>query len=306
MPQPAPARNLPARPLRTARRSRTRRRLLAVTSLGLAGLVAGLLTGCGAGTLSTGSSAPNSYTAASGNWQFSSTSGVAARLSSLGGSLAFSGSAVTGILHPLSTSSSQCLPTSTALAVSGSVDTAGRLSLSAPLAGGTLTLSGTLAEDRKSLSAAAYTVAGGACAFPASQSSSQSAVFAKDAGSPVTAQQYQPVSGTYAGTLTTADGEHFNLTSTLTQTSQPDADGIYHVSGTASSPGNTCVPASLPATASAIAGGSISTTWTDPVTGATITGTGASSPDGSSISISNWTITSACGSDTGTGTLIRQ
>lgn len=81
---------------------------------------------------------------------------------------------------------------------------------------------------------------------------------------------------------------------------------MYHVEGTASSPGNTCVPATLSATASTIDGGSISTTYTDPLTGATITGTGSASPDAASITISNWTIDSACGQDTGTGTLTRQ
>ncbi len=83
-------------------------------------------------------------------------------------------------------------------------------------------------------------------------------------------------------------------------------DGVYHVTGTASSPGNPCVPSSLSATASAIDGGAISTTYTDPATGSTIAATGATSPDASTITISSWTINSPCGSDTGTGTLTRQ
>ncbi len=318
MPSPTPARTSPRPPSRTRPSQRkppsTKRRLLAVTSLGLAGLLAGLLSGCASGTLPETSA--NSFAALSGNWQFSSTSAATARLPSVGGSLAVQGNTVTGALHPLSLSAiSQCLPASTTLPATGSIDTASRLTLSAPVSGGILTLSGTVAPDRKSLSAPTYTLTGGACASPAVQSapqlvalpSSVQTISPRDSSlPPVTAQQYQPVSGTYTGTLTTAEGESFPLTSTLTQTSQPDANGVYHVTGSAASPGNACVPASLPATASTIDGGSISTTYTDANTGATITGSGSSSPDASTITISNWSIHSLCGQDTGTGILTRQ
>ena len=293
MPSPSPSHTVARRP------SRTTRRILAVTSIGLAGLLVGLLAGCSAGITNANSS--SAYTDASGNWQFKSTATAAARLSSLGGSLTVNGTAVSGILHPLS-ATGQCLSTSTPVPVSGAIDLAGHLTITGPISRGTLTLSGTLSTDRKSLTSATYTVTGGDCAFPAAKS-----VFARDDSSnPVTAEQFQPVSGTYAGTLTTGDGETFSLSSTLTQTSQPDADGVYHVSGTATSPGNTCLPTSLPATASTIDGGSISTTYTDPSTGTSITATGSTSPDSATITIASWSITSVCGSDSGTGTLTRQ
>ncbi len=292
MPSPAARHTLARRP------SRTKRRLLAVTSLGLAGLIAGLLSGCASGTITA--SSRNPFAQASGNWQFSSSAGAAARLSALGGNLSVEGSAVTGILHPLA-SSNQCLQTSIPIPVAGSIDTSSHLTLSAPVSGGTLSISGTLSADRRSLSAATYTVTGGACAFPALQ-----AVTAHDSASPVTGQQYQPLSGTYTGTLTTGDGQTFALTSTLTQTSQPDTNGVYHLTGTAASPNNTCVPTSLAATASTVDGGSVSTTYTDALTGTTITGIGSTSPDGRIISVSHWTISSVCGSDTGSGTLTLQ
>ncbi len=316
MPSPTSARTLPpqlprTRPSKTKRPSRTGRRILAVTSLGLAGLLAGLLSGCATGILPTSSYATaNSYTTLSGNWQFSSSAAAAARLSSLGGILSASnltsgGATVTGILHPLNVAN-QCLATTSSIAVTGSVDESGHLTLSAPLSGGTLTLSGAVASDRKSLSTPTYTISGGACASPAAAAASARTVSVRDSVAPVTAQQYQPVSGTYSGTLTTAEGQTFPLTSTLSQTSQPDSNGVYHVQGTAASPGNTCVPTSLSATASTIDGGSISTTFTDPVTSTSITGTGSTSPDAVTITISNWTIDSTCGQDTGTGTLTRQ
>ncbi len=306
---PRPTRPSQTRPSRPRRPSGTGRRILAVTSLGLAGLIAGLLSGCAPGVSNTTSASVNPFANASGNWQFNSTAAAARRLPTVGGSLSINGVNVSGNLHPLHVSGPQCLPAATVLAVTGRIDSASHLTLSAPLPGGTLSLSGTLAVDGRSLSDPTYTVTGGDCAAPAAQTAAQTA-FARDtppnAKPQVTAQQFQPLGGTYTGTLTTADGETFSLSSNLTQTSQPDADGVYHVSGSAISPGNPCVPSALLATASTIDGGSVSTTYTDAATGTTITGAGSSSPDASTITISSWTITSPCGQDSGSGTLTRQ
>lgn len=212
MPSATPARSIPRRPShpsplqtcssqtcqsQTKGPSRTGRRILAVTSLGLAGLLAGLLSGCVSGTLPSSSPAGTvapSYTALSGNWQFSSSLPAAARLSSLGGSLAIGnltsdGAAVTGILHPLP-AVDQCLDAATSLAFTGSIDAASRLTLAAPVSRGTLTLSGTVAPDRKSLTAATYTITGGACASLAMQSGITPTITAQDGFPPVTAQQY--------------------------------------------------------------------------------------------------------------------
>ena len=284
---------------RTSRRrpSRTRRRLIAVTSLGVAGFLAGLLSGCGSGSLPAAPA--GSFAQVSGNWQFSSTAGAAAHLSSLGGSLAVEGTAVTGMLHALG-GGNQCVSGSVPLAVTGSIDTTSRLNLTGPVAGGTLTMSGTLSTDRKSVIGGTYTVTGGSCAFPAAETISARS------GSPMTGQQYQPVNGTYAGTLTSSSGEQFPLTSVVTQSTQPDSNGVYHVSGTANSPGNSCLPFTLPATASTVDGGSITTTYSDTSSGTSITGAGTSSPDGKTITITSWTVVSSCGADSGTGLLTQQ
>jgi len=180
---PLPASTSALRPPSAHRPSRTKRRLLAVTSLGLAGLIAGLLTGCGSGILPSSTTAPNPFAQAAGNWQISSSAATAARLPAVGGSLSVSSgpnaaATVTGILHPLSTANSaanSCLPASTALPVNGAVDASGQLALSANLPnGGTLAVAGTLAADRKSLSNPTYTITGGPCASPAPQTSAQS------------------------------------------------------------------------------------------------------------------------------------
>ena len=274
---------------------------MAVTSLGLAGLLAGLLSGCSSGSPTTVSSGPltSTYASVTGNWQFSSTAAAAARLSVLGGSLSVDGTAVTGILHPLA-AAGQCVDTSVAIPVTGSIDASSHLSLSAKLLGGAFSLSGTLSEDRKSLTDASYTVTGGSCAFPSAQT-----ISARDTTSPVTAVQYTPISGTYTGTLTTSENEQFTLSSVITQSTTPDANGIYHVAGTASSPGNSCLPLTLPATASTVVGGNITTTYSDGQ-GTTVTGAGNTSVDGKTITINSWNIASACGTDTGTGVLTQQ
>src|SRR5438034_904192 len=72
--------------------------ILKVASLGLAGLIAGLLSGC---TVSTTSPALTSYSNLVGNWQFTSNS----ILPALSGNLTVNGSQVSGTLHPLATTS---------------------------------------------------------------------------------------------------------------------------------------------------------------------------------------------------------
>jgi len=190
------------------------------------------------------------------------------------------------------------------------VDSAGKLTLTSSVAGGTLTIAGTVSDDRKSLTAATYTVTGGSCGFAAAQTvaarEAGSTVTAREPVSTVTAQQYQPVSGTYLGTLTDSDGMQFTLSTTITETSQPDVNGVYHIQGTASSPGNACIPTAVNATASTVTGSAVLTTYSDPTTGTTIDATGTSTPDGSKLTVTNWNLVSNCGSDSGTGTLTRQ
>jgi hypothetical protein len=289
-----------------AQRRRRNRKILTLTTLGvaglIAGLIAGLLAGCSGGLTATSATATTSHAALAGNWKFSSTSANARGLSSLAGSLSVSGSQVTGALHPLS---GTCASPSTTFAVTGSIDTHNLLSLaSTNFPGGALTLSGTIADDQKSLSAATYTVAAGACAFPAAKTLNSEAISPRDNTAPVTAQQFQPITGSYTGSFSDSDGVVLPLTASLSQPSTPDANGVYHLTGYATFDHNPCLNTPV-VTDSAVTGDTISATYTDPTTHNTVTGSGTFSPDAATLTITNWILSGNCGSDTGTGLLAR-
>lgn len=287
---------------------RLRRRLATLTGLGLAGLLAGLLSGCST-TPSSSSVASNSvpsFAALAGNWLFrSATTASAAHLNSLAGSLAVQGAAVTGTLHPAT--AGQCLAPTEIVSVTGGISTDGILTLSGQTAGTTITLSGSIAPDRHSLESPTLTATGGAC-LAANPALIARAPIPRDDGFGTTAQQYQPVSGTYTGTLTTAEGETFPLSTAVTQLDQPDSTGIYHLqgtAGTAGAPANPCLPAAVAATASTLSGGTLAATFSDNA-GTSLTATGTASPDATTLTLTNWQITSPCGTESGTAVLTRQ
>ncbi len=295
----------------TNARSRRRRNLLAVTSLGLAGLLVGLLAGCSASGAPAAVAAPIvtapatpavSYADLAGNWQISSTAPTSAGLSSLAGSFAVSGETVSGMLHPLTGS---CLTPSlsTPFAVTGAIAAGGELTLtSSSFQGGTLHLTGTIAADQHSLLNAQYSISGGSCA-PAAQPSFAS--LRPQDNSPITiAQQYQPIQGTYTGNFSDPDGVVMNVSAVLTQSSSPDANGYYHLSGNATFANNPCLNAPV-VTDSVINGATISTTYTDPNTGNSITATGTFDSTATTLNVTSWTLAGSCGPDQGTGTLTK-
>ena len=96
--------------------------------------------------------------------------------------------------------------------------------------GAAIIISGTIAADRRSLEDPTLSASGGPCATPHTPR-----VAGPRDNTGTTAQQFQPVSGTYTGDLVTAEGENFSLSTTVTQLDQPDASGTYHIQGTARS-----------------------------------------------------------------------
>ena len=284
-----------SRPVPTSRPRRPgrRRKLAALTTLGLAGLLAGFLTGCGStSTPQSNTVAPaKSYAAAAGNWKF--TSGAAA----FAGALTVSGTSVTAILHPLNPT---CAAAGTFTA-SGTISATDSLSLtSSNLPGGKLSIAGTLAADQHSLTSPTLTVTGGACATPSVRLSSLSP---RDT-SPSTAQQYQPLTGNYNGTFTDNSGATLIVAATLSQPTTPDTNGVYHLTGYATFPNTPCLATPV-ITDSTITGDTIQATYTDRDSGSTVVGNGTFSPDAQTLIITNW-ILSGCGDDTGTGLLLRQ
>ncbi len=254
----------------------------------MAGLfVAPALVGCSDdGTITTGSTAKANFVA--GNWQISSADTQAARLPALSGTLNGTASAISGILHAQSPAA--CVSPASAVEVAGTADSSGNVKLAGALAGGSLTVTGTLAADGKSLTGATYNVAGGTCSF------------IKPADG--VAQAYTPISGTYTGTFADADGQVAQISATLNQSANADNDGNYTLTGAATLPGNPCFPSAVPVSATQVTGGTF--TFTYAANGSSVTANGTFSSDASTLVVSSWISSGSCGADTGTGSMAVQ
>ena len=255
-------------------------------------LVAGFLSGCGAGLVSGAASAFK--VSISGNWEMHSSSAQAATLPELAGAFSTSNGAVTAVFHTLAANA--CLPSSSFVEASGTIDSKGNVKMtSANFNGSVMTISGVLAADGKSLTNAAYTVAGGSCGFPGT------------AAVPMTATQYAAISGNYAGTFTDSDGDSIPVTGAFTQSTAPDANGVYHLTGNANFPGNPCLtsPAIVDST---VSGNMLSTMYSQTANGVTntVVANGTFSADASTLTVTGWTLAGGCGTETGTGIFSKQ
>ena len=226
----------------------------------------------------------------SGNWQVSSVAASASKLPMLSGELTGSGSVVTGILHP--GASAACVAPATVIEVSGNAGAENLLTLTGKVGGGTLTISGTLAADGKSMSGASYNVAGGSCAFVGKAAA--------------TAQAYSSVTGTYSGSFSDAGGQVISVVANLTQTPTSDTDGNFTLSGTGTFPNNPCFSSPVTVSNAQVTGGSFTLTYADPTTQNSVTAAGTFSTDASTLTVTNWTLAGSCGPDSGTGLLTRQ
>jgi hypothetical protein len=255
-----------------------------------------LLTGCSGmpSTSSSGTTAnPFAAVNVAGNWQISSSSTAAANLPAISGALAGTGAAITGVLHPLGLSG--CISAATVFTVNGSATSTGAVKLtSSSFAGGSvLTVNGTLATDGRSLTNATYTVTGGSCSFATAATA--------------TAQAYAGINGTYTGTLTDASGQGGAITATITQSTTPDANGNFSVTGAASFPNNPCIASPSSSSTSQVTGGTFSFTYTDSASGNQVLTSGNFSTDATTLTVTNYTLTgSGYCQDTGTGVLTHQ
>lgn len=248
-----------------------------------------LLSGCAVNS-ATGSATPLPALS-TGNWQFSSSAAAAARMPSLSGELSGTSAAISGLLH--TQLGSACVTPATVLEVSGAAKSTGALTLTGPLAGGTLTISGTLAADGKSLTDATYTVAGGACAF------AQPAI--------ATAQAYTPVNGTYLGTFSDQNGPLITVTAQLAQSDLSNTSGNFTLNGSGSFGTNPCFTSPVPVSNTQVTGGNFSMTYADATTGNQVTASGTFSPDAQTLTVTSWQLTGSCGPDRGVpSTMTRQ
>ena len=229
----------------------------------------------------------------SGNWQVSAAGSVP--LPNISGSLTdgavnLGSTPVTGIFH--ATTATGCAKTTDLISVTGTTDSKGVTTLTGPIAGGTVTVTGTLAADGRSLSNATMNISGGQCAFANTAQA--------------TVQNYSSVTGTYAGSFSDAHGPVISVTANLSQSTTGDTNGNFTLSGTGSFGTNPCFISPVPVVNSQVTGGTFVLTYTDNTKGNSVTATGTFSPDGTTLTISNWSLTGPCGADTGTGTLTKQ
>ncbi len=229
--------------------------------------------------------------AVTGNWQFSSSAPAASKLPVISGELTGSSASMTGIFH--SQSPTACVQPSEAFEVQGKADSKMNVTLTgASIAGGKLTINGTLAEDGKSLSNASYVVTGGTCAF--------------STPAQARAQAYSSIAGNYTGTFSDGGGQVIALTATLTQTPQSDTDGNFQLSGTGTFPSNPCFNSPVTLSNSQVTGGSFDFTYSDQTTGNSVDVVGNFSTDGKTLTVTQWTLTGSCGPDNGTGLMTQQ
>ena len=192
------------------------------------------LLGCGVSSTSPTTSSP--YLNLTGNWQFQvqivqgvPSGGFSTPVEDFSGSLASSAGSVTGILHAKPLAFPNCVAETTDLPVSGSLDIAGNLTITFPMAGGVGTISFNATPPlRLPLFSGTYQAIGGTCA--------------QAAGS-LTAFEVQNVTGSYVGTATqmypipSGSAPTSTVTAVLVQSVTANSDGQYPLAGTITSAG---------------------------------------------------------------------
>ncbi|MGI8772732.1 MAG: hypothetical protein ACR2JE_15010 [Acidobacteriaceae bacterium] len=263
-------------------------------------LFALLLSGC-ASTPHTFASSGSAYAVASGNWAITpqlsaSTSGQAVpALPTASGALTRAADGSLSGTFRLSPAPA-CLGgnVSSNLSLSGATDATGRLHLtSQPVEGAIWSLTGQLSADGKTLTASTTTISGGACPV----------ITASAAGT-----FYTPISGTYTGSFTDIGGVTIPVSTTLTQTSAPDPNGQYHLSGNGTFPSNPCFT-SPAITDSLVTGNTLSAAYSQQQGGVTssVTATGTFNADATVLTISAYSVVGGdCDGDTGAGLLTTQ
>jgi hypothetical protein len=275
-----------------SKKRRNKSHLLKIASLGVAGLIAGLLSGCSS---IPAVHAATSYTHVIGNWQFSSSSTNAAALPALAGSLTVEGAQVSGILHPLD-SPYDCVTYKTAFPVAGTIDSSGKVVLtSSGFSGGKLTVTGKLSDSQNTITNASYSVTNGVCALLSSHA---------------TGTQFNPVEGTYSGTIHLTSGKSLPITTVLTQSAQPDKTGSYHLEANSSLDAmQACIPTPPTVSTSTVTGSNLDATYTA-TSGSKLIKVAINAtvnPDASSLTINSYRISGgSCDGDSGHGTLTRQ
>jgi hypothetical protein len=243
-----------------------------------------ILTGCGLANtpLQVG-------TSLSGNWAFtSSSSNIVLNLGFMQGAYE-QASAIARL------SGSSCVTPTMDILLTGSVGGDNKMMLvSSAFSNGTvLTLQGQVSGDGKGIAGANWSFAGGGCGSLGTAT--------------VTATDYSAINGTYTGNFVDGTGTQIAVSSLLQQTSQPDLDGQFSLSGTATFPGDNCFANQPSVTTSLVTGSELSMTYSDPLSGTVLTAVGTFNAAATQLTITNWSITGGkCSGDAGTGSLTVQ
>lgn len=131
------------------------------------------------------------------------------------------------------------------LSVTGTIDANNNLTLTIPISGGTATLTATIATP-ESYTPGTWQITGGACAMPSTA---------------IQIAEFAPPTGTYTGVVNVLDtatglpvaGTATNITAALNQSTAPNADGEFPLSGTVTATGACTI--SFPITNEVVAGG---------------------------------------------------
>ena len=253
-----------------------------IVTLATTGFILILAFGC--------STTTQSETSLSGNWAFTSASSqtspkpLALNVGFTNGST----EAVSGIAHLTGAS---CVNAGTSIALEGTISPENELVIiSKPFAGSTVSLKGQLSANGKTISNANWTFNGGSCASLGTGK--------------VNATAYDQINGTYSGNFIDSDSNQLSVSATLTQTTEPDGNGQFELSGSATFPNNPCFTQPTIVTSSLVTGSTLSTTYTDPVSSATVTAVGTFNSAATQLTVTNWSVSGGlCNGDSGTGLL---
>jgi len=198
--------------------------------------IATILAGCaGHGGTSITTPPANPYTF-SGDWVAQTNGLTSVPVGKFIGALTAANGVISGTLVPMPGGSCTAVFTSPPTAVSGTVDSTGKLTITLPVTGGTATITAILGTNLNAPSTGTYQITGGTCPMTSTS---------------MTIVEYAPVTGTYTGTFTDLAGLLGSNSSTITvsavllQSATPDAIGAFPVTGTVTTTGSCAVSFSL-------------------------------------------------------------
>jgi hypothetical protein len=147
------------------------------------------------------------------------------------GALQFTGNTAAGTFRAIDpTYPNPCVSFTQDLPVTGTLDANNNLTLTVPIAGGIATITASLPQDPQTFIPGSYQIVGGPCAMPATA---------------MKISQFANATGTYTGTfnvlatgtLTPVPGTATAITAALVQSTTPNADGQFPLSGSITAAG---------------------------------------------------------------------